>query len=158
VQDFPQMIIAATFDVEIEARLCHRKALGGLQDLNTLEKAVPLSVLVLNKIWTESHTTHHRHLCCSLLLCSLVYGCQLRELICFPAQNGVFFKGRGAQHAAETKNKSERREVSKNEERKEGRGKDQKKAKDFIQTQLSWLISPLISLCTCVPLICALSQ
>ena len=42
------------------------------------------------------------------------------------ASNGVFFKGRGAQHAAETKNKSKRREVSKSEERKEGRGKDQK--------------------------------
>ena len=42
------------------------------------------------------------------------------------ASNGVFFKGRGAQHAAETKNKSKRRGVSKNEERKEDRGKDKK--------------------------------
>ena len=42
------------------------------------------------------------------------------------ASNGVFFKGRGAQHAAETKNKSKRREVGKNKGRKEGRGKDQK--------------------------------
>ena len=42
------------------------------------------------------------------------------------ASNGVFKKGRGAQHAAETKNKSERREVGKNKGRKEGRGKDQK--------------------------------
>ena len=42
------------------------------------------------------------------------------------ASNGVLKKGRGAQHAAETKNKSERREVGKNKGRKEGRGKDQK--------------------------------
>jgi hypothetical protein len=51
-------------------------------------------------------------------------------------QRCIFLGTRSAARTAETKNKSERRGVSKNEERKEGRGKDQKKAKDFITTQL----------------------
>jgi len=74
------------------------------------------------------------------------------------ASNVVFLKGRGAQHAAETKTKAREGKWARTKEEKRGGARTRKKAKCFITTQLSWLISPLVSLCTCVPLTCALSQ
>jgi hypothetical protein len=51
-------------DIEIEARLCHRKTLGGLQDLNTLEASVPFLVLVLKNIgldWGRCNKAVHKN-------------------------------------------------------------------------------------------------
>jgi hypothetical protein len=50
MQDFPRMIIALRhLASKLEQGSATEKLLGGLQDLNTLEKAAPLLVLVGTK-------------------------------------------------------------------------------------------------------------